>query len=67
MPAPDSEVEAGEARDVGIGGEDRSRHLGRLLRVAVVVLVGDDLVLAAAIGLDVGLEARDAPRACCRR
>ena len=53
-------VEAGEAGDVGMRGEDGGRHLRRLLRVAAVVLVGDDLVFAAAIGLEVGVEARDA-------
>ena len=58
MPAPDSLSKPAMPLDVGIGGEQRRRHPRRLLRVALVVLVGDDLVLPAAVGLDVGLEAR---------
>ena len=57
MPAPDSEFEASQAGDIGVGGNDRGRHLRCLLCVAAVILIGDDGVFAAAIGLDVGLEA----------
>ena len=57
MPAPDSEFEPSDAGEVRMSGQQRRRHLRRLGGVAVVVLVGDELIFVSAVSLDVGCEA----------